>query len=76
MASAMHNTNVEISEHLNVTSCSSIGYMVMYTYHTVKGSGINKFKSVLISCKDNMYLESGLKWTLRDMKYKSMEYFW
>ena len=63
-------------DHLDITSLVEVDQRVVYTQTILRGSAINKYKTVLLECKQLVKNLMGDKWTLGDLKAISTEDFW
>ena len=53
-----------------------VDQMVAYTQRILRGSGIKKYKAVLLECKQLAKDLAGDSWTLGELKELSTEDFW
>ena len=62
-------------EHLDITYSLYVDARVNYIDCILKGVKLTKFKSMLISCKDNTMKESEENWTTGEAKNMLMDVF-
>ena len=60
----MHDLMLCIFEHLGITSSLDVDDRVKYIERILKGESQKKFKSVLVSYKENNLYEEGENWTI------------
>ena len=53
----MRNLTVGVFEHLEITSLIDVYQRISYTQHILWGAALNKYKTILVECKDS---EKGL----------------
>ena len=52
MVNAMCDLTVGIFEHLHIMSKTGVDKRVKYTDHILKGASLNKYRAILLVCKE------------------------
>ena len=75
MVSIICDLTSRVFDHLEITLPMEVDQRVVYMQTILRGSAINKYKTVLLECKQLVKNLMGDKWTLGDLKALFIENF-
>ena len=76
MVSALCEITIGVFYHLDITSPMDVDQRVAYIKCILRGEEINKYKAVMLECKQLAKYLVGDKWTIGKLKGISTEDFW
>ena len=68
MVNTIQNLSIRVCDHIEITSPMEVEQRVVYMQTILRVSAINKYKAVILECKQSVKDLKGDKWTLGDLK--------
>ena len=72
---AINDLTNRVFEQIETTTPIGVDKRVNYLHFLLRGSALNKYKTVLVECKELVKGIDGYQWTLGAMKDVTMEQF-